>query len=67
MLTKREMEVMELIIQGYTNVEISDVLTISTHTTKAHVESIYRKLGVFNRVQATVKYLKMISDIGKEE
>ena len=67
MLTKRELEVIELIMQGYTNREISDKLTISSHTAKAHVESIFRKLGVFNRVQATVKYLKMTSEIKKAE
>jgi len=60
MLTKREQEVLELLIQGYNNTEISNKLMITNHTTKAHVASIYEKLGVSNRVQATVKYLKMI-------
>ena len=59
MLTNRELEVLNLIIQGYTNNEIADKLTITKHTTKAHIASIYQKLEVSNRVQATVKYLKM--------
>lgn len=63
MLTSRELEVLELLMQGYTNTEISKKLTITKHTTKAHVASIYQKLGVNNRVQATVKYLKMTSSI----
>ena len=67
MLTKRELEVLELIIQGYTNKEISKILTITGHTTKAHVASIFEKLGVKNRVQATVKYLKMTSAIGSSK
>ena len=63
MLTKRELEVLELIVQGYTNTEISDILMITKHTTKAHVASIYEKLGVSNRVQATVKYLKKTPEV----
>ena len=60
MLTNREMEVLDLIVEGYTNTEISDILMITKHTTKAHIASIYHKMGVSNRVQATVKYLKGI-------
>ena len=63
MLTKRELEVLELLIQGYSNTEISDKLMITKHTTKAHVASIFEKLEVNNRVQATVKYLKEIHSI----
>ncbi len=63
MFTKREQEVIDLLIQGYNNTQISEMLMITNHTTKAHVASIYQKLGVSNRVQATVKYLKMTSSI----
>ena len=63
MFTKREEEVLNLLIQGYNNNEISEKLMITNHTTKAHIASIYRKFGVSNRVQATVKYLKMTSVI----
>ena len=59
MLTKREQEVMELLIQGLSNAQIADVLTITSHTTKAHVASILKKFGVSNRVQAVVKYMQM--------
>jgi len=61
MLTKREVEVMELLVKGYNNKEIADLLTITSHTTKAHLASIYTKLHVANRVQASVKYLLMKS------
>lgn len=63
MFTKRELEVLDLLVQGYNNTEISEKLMITNHTTKAHVASIYQKLGVSNRVQATVKYLKINSVI----
>ena len=39
--------------------EISKKLFISNHTTKAHVASIYKKLGVSNRVQAAIKSMKL--------
>ena len=57
LLTPREIEVMNLLINGYNNSKISEELCISEHTTKAHISSIYEKLKVSNRVQATVKYL----------
>ena len=59
MLTHREEEVMELLIKGYNNRQIAEKLTITSHTTKAHLASIYTKLQVANRVQASVKYLLM--------
>ena len=56
-LTNREQEVMQMMIKGYNNPEISEKLCISIHTAKAHVSSIYEKLNVTNRVQAIVKYI----------
>ena len=53
-LTKREKEVLELIIQGKSNPQIANELILSIHTVKAHLESIYKKLGVHNKVQAAV-------------
>lgn len=57
-LTPREIEVMNLIMQGYHNPKISEILCISEHTVKAHLASIYEKLHVSNRVQAIIRYLK---------
>ena len=57
MLTKREQQVMELVVKGLTNEEISKELEITTHTIKAHLISIYEKLRVKNRVQAAIKFL----------
>lgn len=53
-LTQREEEVLGLIMQGYSNTAMAKILSISVHTIKAHVESIYRKFGVHNKVQAVI-------------
>ena len=54
-LTEREMGVLFYLAQGLTNEEISEKLHISVHTVKAHLEAIYDKLAVSNRVQAAMK------------
>ncbi len=54
-LTEREINVLYYLVQGYTNDEIALKLHISVHTVKAHLEAIYDKLGVTNRVQAAMK------------
>lgn len=53
-LTEREKEVLELIVQGKSNPQIAKELVLSIHTVKAHLESIFKKLGVHNKVQAAV-------------
>ena len=53
-LTNREIEVLKLIAQGYTNNEISSVLFISPHTVKSHMINIFNKLNVNDRTQAAV-------------
>ncbi len=57
-LTKREYEVLKLVVDGQTNSEIAKTLTISEHTAKAHVCNIIQKLLVDDRTQAAVKALK---------
>lgn len=56
--TKREIEVLQLICQGYTNLQIAESLNISFHTAKAHVASILQKLGTKNRLLAALKFSK---------
>ncbi len=58
-LTDREKSVLFLLAKGMKNEEISDKLHISVHTTKAHLEMIYEKLGVKNRVQAAIKAIAL--------
>ena len=54
-LTERERSVLLYLAMGLTNEEIAKNLHISVHTVKAHLESIYYKLKVSNRVQAVMK------------
>lgn len=53
-LTAREMEVLRLIVDGLSNPEIAERLTITKATAKAHVHSILQKLCVDDRTQAAV-------------
>lgn len=57
-LTQREYEVLKLVVEGLSNNEIAQELTISEHTAKAHVCNIIQKLLVDDRTQAAVKALK---------
>jgi DNA-binding CsgD family transcriptional regulator len=51
-LTKREVEVLSLIAQGYSSKEAADSLFVSKRTVDFHLANIYDKLQVNNRVQA---------------
>ena len=51
-LTSREMEILKLMVDGLSNNEIAEALTISTSTAKFHVGNVLNKLSVNNRVEA---------------
>lgn len=51
-LSKREIEIMNLVMIGATNKDIAAKLFISPHTVKSHVYNIYSKIDVPNRLQA---------------
>jgi DNA-binding NarL/FixJ family response regulator len=52
-LTAREVEILRLAAQGYTNRRIARELWIAEQTVKFHLSNTYRKLGVTNRTQAS--------------
>ncbi|WP_165423011.1 LuxR C-terminal-related transcriptional regulator [Ktedonosporobacter rubrisoli] len=52
-LSLQEQRVLHLLISGYTNPQIADELIVSVNTVKAQIQSIYRKLNVHNRVEAS--------------
>lgn len=54
-LSKRELEVLELLSQGLSNQEVADKLFVSLNTAKTHISSIYTKLNVKRRTQAIQK------------
>lgn len=53
-LTKREMQVLELVADGLPNREVANQLHISENTVKNHMRSIHEKLGVKTRTEAVV-------------
>lgn len=53
-LTSREREVLILVAQGASNVKVAEKLFISPYTVRVHLQNIYRKIGVPNRVSAAV-------------
>ncbi|MBO6088677.1 response regulator transcription factor [bacterium] len=57
-LTAREKQILKLMTEGYSNLEIAQILDISINTTKAHVANILQKLEVDDRLQAALKALK---------
>jgi DNA-binding NarL/FixJ family response regulator len=62
MLTKREGEIVSLVVQGLANKNVAAQLGLCEGTVKLHLHSIYRKLGVPNR--ATL-ILSTLTDRGK--
>lgn len=57
-LTRREMEVLNLIARGYSNMQIAVHLSIKEDTVKTHISNIFSKLNARNRVEAVAVALK---------
>lgn len=52
MLTRRELQIMELLAGGATNLQIAEALYVSEHTIKSHLYNVFKKIDVRNRLQA---------------
>ncbi|UFT97968.1 MULTISPECIES: helix-turn-helix domain-containing protein [Bacillaceae] len=59
LLTKREKEVFELLVQDKTTKDIAQELFISQKTVRNHISNAMQKLGVKGRSQAVVELLRM--------
>lgn len=57
-LSVREREILEQIVQGFSNRLIADRFHVSPHTIDAHLRNIYEKLHVHSRTEAATKALK---------
>jgi DNA-binding CsgD family transcriptional regulator len=63
-LTRREMEVLELLAVGLTNAGIAERLYLTTKTVSHHLSAIYTKLGASNRMEA-VRLASEIAEISQ--
>jgi|GEM_PF-5744221 len=55
-ITPREQEIVRLLLQGRSNAQIESTLFISIRTVRNHVHSIYKKMGVQNRLEMTHRF-----------
>jgi LuxR family transcriptional regulator, regulator of acetate metabolism len=63
LLTRRELEVLELMAAGASNAEIAERLVISVGTVKSHVKHILRKLRAANRAEAVSRYYRLSAQV----
>jgi DNA-binding CsgD family transcriptional regulator len=61
LLTRRELEVLDLMANGETNASIAERLVISEGTVKSHVKHILRKMRAANRAEAVSRYMRILS------
>ena len=66
-LSQREVEVLQLLSQGYSNQEIADKLFVSLNTVKTHIQKIYQKLNAKRRTQAIQKARELALITNTEE
>jgi two-component system, NarL family, response regulator DegU len=52
-LTRRELEILRLVAEGYSNAALAKMLWVTVPTVKFHLSNIYRKLDVSNRTEAS--------------
>ena len=66
-LTRRETEVLNMVVKGFTYQEIADSLGLSFHTVTSHIQHIYRKLAVRSRGEAVFEAIQLgLVDLASE-
>jgi DNA-binding CsgD family transcriptional regulator len=63
-LTKRQADVLALVLEGRTSAQVAQALVLSTRTVEKHLEAIYARLGVENRGQAIAASLQALWEGG---
>ena len=63
-LTHQQKEIMEWIAEGKTSAEVAIILNISPRTVEKHLEAVFQRLGVENRIAAVRRYLDLRSGNG---
>lgn len=58
-LTRREIEILDLISRGYTYSEVADLLSLSVRTIQSHIKNLYGKLSVHSRSEAVFEACKI--------
>ncbi len=58
-ITKREKEIFELLIDNKSTKEISSILNISEKTVRNHISNVMQKLDVINRSNAIIELIKL--------
>lgn len=58
-LTHKENQIFNLLINNYTTKEIAQKLSISEKTTRNHISNVIQKLSVKNRLEATIELIKL--------
>ena len=64
MLTRRQCDIMDWIAEGKTSAEVAMILEISPRTVEKHLEAVFQRLGVENRVAAMRSYLEAKGGFG---
>lgn len=59
LLTKREMEIFELLVHNKTTENIAKELDISEKTVRNHISNVIQKLGVSSRTQAILELIRL--------
>ncbi len=58
-ITKREKEIFELLIENKSTKDISSILNISEKTVRNHISNVMQKLDVINRSNAIIELIKL--------